>query len=657
MFGRKNALASEAGRRGAFGGRLPPIFGLVLAVLVVQAVYWLLVNPLIFTRSHGEHTSFELSDFQAAEIRSPDSAGLAAAQFKPIEGPGWYDCCAPSYRAIRFQVDIPKVPEEGLGVLTQVAADNVQVRINGAIVLNRGRIALPDNTYHANETRIDYVPASAVHEGKNQVDYILVRNAMPYFDLFKPTFGPLREVEAAFGQQAFMFGPFEMICIISGFVLAIFAFVLLIQSESKGFAFALFLLIAAWTLKAHFYSWSDPPLGGMARLYFYFLLTALVPVAWLNFADQWTGKPMRWVGTVCAAVYLAMAAALAFALWGLPSDAGFDRASEILNIEGLAVMALTFARLALHAVKRGDSRHWEIAIFILILLLATLEFANEFFWQTATGYLTRTTPLLIIALTIAVFSRSIRLFRSADQINQVLSERLSAREAELVKAHEREREFVRRQAHDDERQRILRDMHDGLGSQLMSMLLAARRGEVRPDRIAEGLQSVVDEMRLMIASMDSVGKSLFAALSLFRDRMTPRVEAAGFKLEWTNTYGSDFPDYGSRPTLQIFRILQEAVANALKHSAGKVISVSIEPRPDAPHLPRITVRDDGGGKAAAPGTGRGLANMRTRAAAIGAQIDITLEQAGARVTLDLPAPANDASAEQRANAADAMVTR
>lgn len=46
--------------------------------------------------------------------------------------------------------------------------------------------------------------------------------------------------------------------------------------------------------------------------------------------------------------------------------------------------------------------------------------------------------------------------------------------------------------------------------------------------MAEGLQSVIDEMRLMVDSMDSVGESLEAALATFRARIQPRVEAAGF---------------------------------------------------------------------------------------------------------------------------------
>ncbi len=643
-------VKAEAEKGKAFStDRIPAVARLLLAIVVVQAVFWLLLNPILFGPGHGPHTSFELSNYEAAELATPDAAGLAGADFKPIEGPGWWDCCGPGYRGLRFQFTLPEVPEEGLGFLPQVSVDNFQVRINGSIVLQHGKITLPNNTYHGNERRIEFVPASAVRAGVNQVEYIMVRNAMPYFDLMKPVLGPRHEIETAYAWQAFLLGPFEMSCIVAGFVLAGFAFILFVQSEAKGFAFALFLLILAWTLKAHHYSWSDPPMGGELRLFYYFMVTAMVPLAWLNFANCWTGRPIRWVGAGCLATFGLVAVLTAYSLWGMPPGEGFDFISEVTNIVGTAFMALTLGILAWHMIRHGDDRHWEVAIFVLILLLAVLEFANEYLWQETTGYFTRTNPLLILSLAIAVFARSIRLFRSADQINQVLSQRLALREQELLNAHDRERELIKRQAHDDERQRILRDMHDGLGSQLMSMLLAARRGEARPERMAEGLQSVIDEMRLMIASMDSVGESLFAALSLFHDRVAPRIEGAGFRLDWSNSYGTEFPEYGPRPTLHVFRILQEAVTNALKHSGGKTIWIVIEPKPTEAERVRITVRDDGaissGTAGDGAGTGRGVANMRTRATAIGAVLDMGRDDKGMYVMLDLPMPGHDTAAK------------
>ena len=181
----------------------------------------------------------------------------------------------------------------------------------------------------------------------------------------------------------------------------------------------------------------------------------------------------------------------------------------------------------------------------------------------------------------------------------------------------------------------MRDLHDGLGSQLMSMMLAARLGEADPPKVAEGLQGVIDEMRLMVDSMDSVGESLDAALATFRARVQPRIEAAGFGFHWTQPESIDLPGYGPRDVLQIFRILQEAVTNALKHSGGDMVTVDIAQLADE-NL-QIRIADNGKGGANVGDAGRGLANMQSRARAVKAECLVaSLSGQGTVVTLSLP---------------------
>ncbi len=94
-------------------------------------------------------------------------------------------------------------------------------------------------------------------------------------------------------------------------------------------------------------------------------------------------------------------------------------------------------------------------------------------------HVNRAMPFLVLGLVAAFLARNVRLFQSSASLNTMLEQQLTERTVELEAAHARETELVRDQA-TRERQRIMRDMHDGLGSQLMSMLLAARRGEAEP---------------------------------------------------------------------------------------------------------------------------------------------------------------------------------
>jgi len=115
--------------------------------------------------------------------------------------------------------------------------------------------------------------------------------------------------------------------------------------------------------------------------------------------------------------------------------------------------------------------------------------------------------------------------------------------------------------------------------------------------------------------------------------------------------------------IQIVRILDEAVTNAVKHAQAHHIVVTIETLDDGQgdgqdngQGPRgmISVADDGkgfalsgNGEAGSAGqTARGLRNMRSRAARCGAVLDLASDSSGTRVRLQLPKtfPDSDAAA-------------
>jgi signal transduction histidine kinase len=93
--------------------------------------------------------------------------------------------------------------------------------------------------------------------------------------------------------------------------------------------------------------------------------------------------------------------------------------------------------------------------------------------------------------------------------------------------------------------------------------------------------------------------------------------------------------------LAIFRIVQEALHNAIQHADASEIAVRLTQYPDRL---RLTVTDDGRGVIGGVEPGRfvaqghfGLAGMRERAAMIGAKLDVqTALEYGTAVILELP---------------------
>lgn len=86
--------------------------------------------------------------------------------------------------------------------------------------------------------------------------------------------------------------------------------------------------------------------------------------------------------------------------------------------------------------------------------------------------------------------------------------------------------------------------------------------------------------------------------------------------------------------LNVLRIVQEAITNALRHGPASQIAVrgSAGPCGDA----RIVIENDGVPYAAVRQCGAGVHNMRQRAVFLGGTLHIEGLQGGTRVTLTLP---------------------
>jgi signal transduction histidine kinase len=89
-------------------------------------------------------------------------------------------------------------------------------------------------------------------------------------------------------------------------------------------------------------------------------------------------------------------------------------------------------------------------------------------------------------------------------------------------------------------------------------------------------------------------------------------------------------------TDHLYRIAQEALANALKHARANGIKVTLDVRPE---LVRLEIRDDGEGVKimGADAPGLGLRTMQYRASLIGARFEIArLQPHGTRIICDCP---------------------
>jgi two-component system, NarL family, sensor kinase len=181
---------------------------------------------------------------------------------------------------------------------------------------------------------------------------------------------------------------------------------------------------------------------------------------------------------------------------------------------------------------------------------------------------------------------------------------------------------------EDERRRIRRDLHDGLGPSLAAMALelqAARNlVEERPaeadallNNLVEKAQAAIADIRRLVyglrpPALDELG--LIGALS----EQAVRFEREG-GLRVTIATEGHVAALSAAHEVAIYRIIMEAITNAMKHARGSRCDVTIRYGPDIV----VEVRDDGVGMAPAATAGVGLSSIRERAEELGGTVLIS----------------------------------
>ena len=198
------------------------------------------------------------------------------------------------------------------------------------------------------------------------------------------------------------------------------------------------------------------------------------------------------------------------------------------------------------------------------------------------------------------------------------------------------------QNHDSERGRIARGFHDGLGQQLVALKFALDNL-----RAASGRRNVQD-WGLIVQSVDEAIRMARDLSHGINPGYPERLGLAGALRELGRIYGGsdagrvtmdlaelDGMDLGPA-SAQIYRIVQEALLNAHRHSGATEVSVSARRESN---LFVVTIQDNG--RAAVPERGQpcgiGIQIMRERAAMIGADLTIRRGDEGFAVVLTVPA--------------------
>ena len=623
--------------------------GLLLLLLAWQALFWLLVHQTeraarpaaIDARSQ---VIYELQDAQGLPTGGAAARGVATRQ-----GLDGYEVSIPdSAKRVRFEVDFVLPPQpEPQALYLAIREEISEIRLNGMIIQSANPLPKLAGLM-TSEPAYYHLPSRLLRPGTNHLvidkETTGLQSALSEFAI-----GPAEVMARSFRVRNFLLTDLALIGV------GILAFSLLLclavnwPDEDKARIRALMLLLASCAAGTGFLTFSPPvALGLFAFVMLWSALNLAMAVAIAVFVLHEIRAPsvwVRWVYRLWPLLQgLFLLAFLALAL--LPSQLLFwlttlVNAGYLLVCVagGLAVLLLAWTLVREHGRQLLERSVLALCCSALVMdrVGSMVDLHSPFDaalpltlpWSQIIG------AFLGLAMVLALAREAALARRTVIDSNRLLTERLNQREAELAASFAERTQMQRQAAVLEERQRLVRDMHDGIGGKLVGLRLQAAQLD------AAGMESALDDsladLRLIVDSLDTAEDELIDALIAFERRVRPQVQAAGCALEVKHAEALAGVQLGPRASLQVMRILQEALTNALRHAHAKHIALSVGFA--APGVLEFVLQDDGRGLDPLAPAGLGLNNMRQRAQSLGARFALESTQPGTRITLQLDLPA------------------
>ncbi|TFV70931.1 histidine kinase [Bradyrhizobium frederickii] len=622
--------AAKPARRRLLASRLVPYLLLQALIAIVTILGLRQLQP-------SDPEDFALSDFSARED------GLIRPVTLPHFTSSRYSLADPPFYTGAFTFPGGDAAS-GWSVYLPRFSNAVEVAVNGVVVLDSRRDANA-NRPDRNTPQIAAIPASLLREGGNEITVrLFVWGPLKGF-LDTVYVGPDVALRPAYETRTLLFVTLPVVFSAWQAILAVILAIMWLMRRHEP----VYGVLAAAMVLGVVQAFAPPPVPPAATSRLAAVLLASAPIesalivvfGVLFFGWRWPryGTLLFVPGIVVFVVGLIGGPPLPRILF------------LVLGIPTVGLCLVLMACITATAVlRRQDAASFTIGCAVTIVLtcwiqdmLTVLEIvSNDRIFVSRLSY-----SAMLVAIGAGLTWRFARALNQVDSFAGQLVTRVREAEERLKASFAREEERARAAALANERTRLMRDLHDGLGGQLVSIVALSERGH-EGAMITDAARAALKDLRLVIDSMDDIGGDLMLALGSWRERTTAQLRPHDITLDWRVATPQGVPLHPElRPwhVIQIVRILDEAVTNAVKHAQARRIAVTIDTF-DAGRGPYgvISVTDDGhgfapagNGEAARNGqTARGLRNMKSRAARCGAVLDLSSDSSGTRVRLQLP---------------------
>jgi signal transduction histidine kinase len=193
---------------------------------------------------------------------------------------------------------------------------------------------------------------------------------------------------------------------------------------------------------------------------------------------------------------------------------------------------------------------------------------------------------------------------------------------------------------EEERRRLRRDLHDGLGPALATLSLQAEaardlmranpdRSEALMDEVVAGTQEAIVNIRQVVYGLRPPALDDLGLISALQEQAAQYRGHVRIMLD----VPEQLPTLPAAVEVAIYRIVQEALTNVVRHARATTCTVSLT---ITDHV-ALRIADDGQGISTANRAGVGLNSMHERAAELGGECRIESGQAiGTNIFINLP---------------------
>ncbi|WP_165782332.1 sensor histidine kinase [Solilutibacter silvestris] len=525
-----------------------------------------------------------------------------------------------------------------VGLLLDYTCMAAEVRLNGSVIDRDYSLVEPlSRKWHV--PRYYLVQAPLLRQGQNE---LLVR--VSGMSAYQPGFGTVSvgdpaTLQASFNEAVFIRRDLQILDFAIGIVMAsLFGLFWLLRRQDTTYGWYAISGLFGGLYGSNYIADSTWPFPttNMWQSFIAACFVAMV-VAHAIFLLRYCDR--RWPRIERALLLIATLALVLVPI--IPDWMGPQRNTYLLP----AIVFVYAANLAFiaYALRHRRSDYLVLAACVSVpLVMSFHDLAVYLCWMKASTYLgALLSPLTVLGMGFVLAYRFANTMKRVEGFNAELTHEVHAATSQLGETLNQQHALELAHSRAGERLQLVRDLHDGFGGTLVGTIAELKQApeDMAKSRIVDILSEMRDDLRLVIDSTAREHADLAELIVPLRHRASRLLEAADIEDHWS-IQGLEGVDIGSVRSLDLLRLLQEALTNVFKHSRARRVDVTLEI--SGSNL-RLQVRDDGVGMASADPEprasregGAGMASMRLRAQRLKATFDVNRREDGTVVNLLMP---------------------